>query len=155
MKKILVSFLVLTLILLSGCNDQATESNGASSEDNRKSLALVYESVITDDSSEISSVYKACKRYNEQIGNEFRHYVPQDYQYENLLNTLNNAVVDGYDAVAFYGDGYADFVSSVAGEFPNITFILFGTIKEISPHVNIYCCDGTTDKNAFLEQVLL
>lgn len=152
MKKLVSVFLVLMLMVsCCGCNN-STDETPIKAKDYK--IALVCNFTDTIDDGVGVDIFNSIKEFYSSKNHHGKKYHPQNDSAVNIINCIEGAINDGYDVICVIGDDYGNAVSSVAAQYPNTIFVIFGMKGAIALHNNVYCCNLNQDYLSFYNSIL-
>ena len=143
--KILFWMAVVLALLLSACTPAATEApteEPAAPEEpadveepaveEKIKVAATFPGVVSDQSWNQFS-YEGLKRAEEECGVEIAY--SEDVFQDEQLETFRNYAAEGYDIIIAHGGEYADSITTVANEYPDLWFGMTNGLSD-APNVS-------------------
>ena len=113
--KIMFAVAVVLAMVLSACTPKPTEAPVAE----KTKVAVVFPGVV-DDQSWNQFGFEGLKRAEEECGIEIAY--SEDITPDEQVETFRNYAAEGYDIIIGHGGEYADSITQVAAEYPDIWF---------------------------------
>lgn len=152
MKKIFVILLCASLfITLVGCNKVEENQNNI---DFKYKIALVCDYSDTQEEGIGVEIFNSIESYYNTSKNPAKKYHPQSNKSQHIISSINTAINDSSNVITVIGNEYGNAVSSIAAEYPHITFVIIGMSDAIALHNNVYCCNLDTDYLEFFKSIL-
>ncbi len=139
-------FLLMTLLLV-GCGQEKTSNENKDNVNLKVALIL---SGTANDQGWNAVAYDGLKLIEEKIGAKtaYAEKISQSDQEE----AFRNYAEDGYDVIIAHGFEFGDAALKVAGDFPDIKFIVTST--DISQGPNVGSLDVSNTQQGFLQGVV-
>ena len=143
---IFASIMIFSFASCKSINEQPNLSN--------YKIALVCNFNDTQEDSLGVDIFHSIEKFYDSSKNLGRKYHPQSNKNLHIISTVASAINDGYNVISVIGNEYGNAISSIAAEYPHITFVIFGMTDAIALHNNIYCCYLNSDYLAFYKSIL-
>ncbi len=112
--KLLFAILITMALILTACAGDETE---APVVDEKTKVAVAFPGVVSDQSWNQFG-YDGLVRAGNECGVEIAY--SEDVFQDEQLETFRNYAAEGYDIIIGHGGEYADSISTVAAEYPDI-----------------------------------
>lgn len=117
--KIMFAVTVVLAMVLSACAPKPTPTPTEAPAEEKKKVAVVFPGVV-DDQSWNQFGFEGLERAEEECGIEIAY--SEDITPDEQVETFRNYAAEGYDVIIGHGGEYADSISQVAAEYPDIWF---------------------------------
>jgi len=131
MKHYLIIALLLTAVL-SGCNQQPSETAGNSSAADSFKVALLTPGDVNDQGWN-QLAYEGLQAVKEKLGAQTAHQVTKTSA--DQLPALRDLADQGYDLILAHGFEYGDRVKEIAPKYPDTKFVVMGGNVQQAPNV--------------------
>jgi basic membrane protein A len=113
---VLFALLIVMVLVVAACKSEATE---APDVEEKTRVAVVFPGVVSDQSwNEFG--YEGLTRAEKECGVEIAY--TEDVFPDEQVEVIRNYAAEGYDVIIGHGGEYADAISQVAAEYPDIWF---------------------------------
>lgn len=150
MKKVVLFLLIISITCFgSSCKNKELTAN-----DNKYKIALVCNISYLEPDAVGTEIYNDIESFYSETKKPSRKFHPQSDERLHIISAVESAIGDGYNVISVIGNVYGNAISSIAAEYPHITFIIFGMSDAIALHTNVYCSNLDVNYLEFFNNIL-